>query len=287
MGDLRLSVWRLMHRYRDPVPGTLRLTAKDWNGSSVTYVGVISAPGLDPTPISRKTSEPSRRFVMTGMDLPVLVDRSRPYKFKILWKQVLTGKQYRENQRLQDLQRAHETAARMAAGDTNAGTNPMDAFFSGGTGLLGGTTFSAGTRRMFTNGGGNVDLTQAVTSAIAEAFGGHQSGAWGESNVHVQIVGDGGAPVVNGRPATAVVRAASDVTLPGFVGGMVPGGVVDMTLEVTPPDGGDRYPAQLRMAFSSPERRAQVATPGTEIPVLVDPNLPTHVVIDKDAFGAL
>jgi hypothetical protein len=39
------------------------------------------------------------------------------------------------------------------------------------------------------------------------------------------------------------------------------------------------------MAFSTPERRALVATPGTRLPVRVDPAAPTRVVIDKAALN--
>ena len=114
MGDLGFSVWRITRRYRDPVSGTLRLTARDWHRSNVTYIGVVSAPGLAPTPVSHKTSEPSGRYVMEGMDLPVIVDRTEPAKLKILWKQVPTEKQYHANLAAEQMRQAAETAARMA-----------------------------------------------------------------------------------------------------------------------------------------------------------------------------
>lgn len=97
MSDLGFTVWRFVHRYRDPVMGTLRLTAKDRRGSRVKYVGVVSAPGLPPTPVAHWTAEPASRWVMDGMDLPIVVDRASPTKLKVLWKQVPTMKQYRAN----------------------------------------------------------------------------------------------------------------------------------------------------------------------------------------------
>lgn len=280
MGDLGFSLWRVLHRYRDPVPGTLRLTARDWSGSSVTYVGVVSAPGLAPTPVTHKTSQPSSRWVLDGMDLPVVVDRARPAKLKILWKQVPTEKQYRANLQAQQLQQAAETAARMAAGDTTAGTatpgNLFGTIFSGGgSPFAGGGTFAGGN---FAGGG---DLAQAVTNAISEAFGGQSNTAWSESHVHVEI--NDGAPILDGIPATAVVTAAQEVNAPAFFGRIVPGGIVDLTLEVTPPTG-EPYTTHTRLVFSTPERRARIATPGTRLPIRFDPTRPTRVEVDKTAL---
>jgi hypothetical protein len=67
-------------------------------------------------------------------------------------------------------------------------------------------------------------------------------------------------------------------------GGMMPGGLVDVVLEVTPPDGAAPYTTHMRMAFSTPERRARIATPGTRLPIRFDPATPTHVAIDKAAL---
>lgn len=265
MGDLGFSVWRIVRRYRDPVSGTFRVTTKNWrHSSSVTYIGVVSAPGLSPTPTTHKTSEPVRRFVVEGMDLPVIVDRADPSRFTVLWKQVPTEKQYLANVQAQQMQQAAETAARMAAGDTTAGRS----VFGGDANTFGGDAN---------------DLAQAVTDAIAQAFGGESSTVWGESHVHVQI--HEGAPIVGGIPATATVVAVQEVTLPGPFGTMAPGGVADLTLEVAPPDG-TVYTTHMRLFFSTPERRARIAVPGTRLPVRIDPNRSTHVEFDKAAFDA-
>jgi hypothetical protein len=276
MGDLGFSVWRTLHRYRDPVSGTLRVTARDWHRSSVTYIGVVSAPGLTPTPVSHKTTEPPERHVVEGMDLPVIVDRTEPSKLKVLWKQVPTEKQYLANVAAQQMRQAAETAARMAAGDASAGATAPGSFFAMG------------------GGSGNVfgdDLAQAVTNAISEAFGGQAFGGqafggqagtvWGESHVHVQI--NNGAPILDGIPATATVVAAQEVRLPGAFGNLTPGGIVDLTLEVAPPDG-DAYTTHTRLVFSTPERRARITAPGTRLPIRIDPNRRMRVEVDKAAL---
>ena len=276
MGDLGFSLWRALHHFRDPVPGTFRVTARDWQRSTVTYVGVVSAPGLTPTPVTHKTSEPARRWVLDGMDLPVIVDRAQPDRIRILWKQVPTEKQYKANLQAQQMQQAAETAARMAAGDTTAGATPPGGFF-----VMGGDVFGrSGSSADSSSVGG--DLAQAVTNAIAEAFGGQSTTAWTESHVHVEI--NDGAPIRDGIPATAVVIAAQEVEAPAFFGQIVPGGIVDMTLEVTPQQGAP-YTTHTRLVFSTPERRARIATPGTRLPIRIDPTRPMRIEVDKTALG--
>lgn len=56
-----------------------------------------------------------------------------------------------------------------------------------------------------------------------------------------------------------------------------------MRLEVTPPDGAP-YTTQARAVFSTPERRARVATPRTRLPVRIDPAMPMHIEIDRTAL---
>lgn len=266
MGDLGFLVSRLVRRYRDPVVGTLRLTAKDWRGSRVKYVGVVSAPGLSPTPVSYRTSEPTKRWVMDGMDLPVVVDRTRPAKLRILWKQVPTTKQYRANLQAQQMRQAAETAARMASGDSTAGTTPLHNIFA----MRG---------NLFGDGG---DLAQKVSNAIFEAFGSQSSTVWGESHVHMQI--SEGAPIVGGIRGSAIVIAERDVSVPAMFGDAMAGSLVDLTLEVTPPDGVP-YPARARLVFSTPERRARIAAVGTRLPIRIDPTRRAHVEIDTAALN--
>ena len=79
-----------------------------------------------------------------------------------------------------------------------------------------------------------------------------------------------------GEHASAVVMGVQDVPPgPGFA---PPGGIADLTLEITRADG-SVYTAPARLSFATPERRAAVATPGTRLRVRIDPNLPTRVAI--------
>jgi hypothetical protein len=76
---------------------------------------------------------------------------------------------------------------------------------------------------------------------------------------------------------TGVVRDVHDV-VPQMP--MPPGtSQADLTLDVRRPDG-STYPATTRIAFRNPARRAAIATVGTTLPLLVDPNDPGRLSID-------
>ncbi|HEX4702652.1 MAG TPA: hypothetical protein VH352_11035, partial [Pseudonocardiaceae bacterium] len=83
----------------------------------------------------------------------------------------------------------------------------------------------------------------------------------------------GGATV----QATGVVRGVHDV-MSGAA--MAPGvSQADISLDVMRPDG-STYPATTRIGFSTPARRAAIATLGTTLPLLVSKNDPGRLVID-------
>jgi hypothetical protein len=83
-----------------------------------------------------------------------------------------------------------------------------------------------------------------------------------------------------GERATAVVLAARDVAPPGFP---APGGMADLTLEVTRADG-SVYTAVTRLGFSAPERKQAIAVPGTRLRVRIDPADPARVAIDTSGM---
>ena len=86
------------------------------------------------------------------------------------------------------------------------------------------------------------------------------------------------SPAGGGELASAIVLAAQDVApRPGFA---APGATVDLTLEVRRADG-SIYTAHTTMSVPTPEHRAAVATPGTRLSVLIDPNDPARVEIDR------
>jgi hypothetical protein len=77
--------------------------------------------------------------------------------------------------------------------------------------------------------------------------------------------------------APAVVLAADERPGRRFLN--PPGGTVDLLIEVMR-DNGETYTTRLVVGFSTPERRARVATVGTRLTVRLDPRDPAKVAID-------
>jgi hypothetical protein len=136
----------------------------------------------------------------------------------------------------------------------------MAGFFGGGSGGVGGGSGVGGQFGSFGQAGQAGSFGQAGQAGSFGQAG--QAGSFGQ-----------GMTVA----ATGVVRAAHDVApvMP------LPAGMsqADLTLDVMRPDG-STYAATTRLGFRSPARRAAIATVGTELPVLVDPNDPGRLTID-------
>ena len=94
------------------------------------------------------------------------------------------------------------------------------------------------------------------------------------------------ALVHDGSQATATVVAAVEVQVPRLLRAVVPRGgpPVDLTLEITRPDG-TTHLVRTRVGFSTPERRARVTRVGAVLPVRLDPADPDKVAIDTVALG--
>jgi hypothetical protein len=82
--------------------------------------------------------------------------------------------------------------------------------------------------------------------------------------------------------ADATVLAAHDVAIPPGVPGAPPGGLVDLTFDVRFPTGDPGYATTTRIAFGTPERRAQIAVVGQTWPVLVNPNVRDQIALDTN-----
>ena len=79
----------------------------------------------------------------------------------------------------------------------------------------------------------------------------------------------GGAAGLGLQALTARVLAAHEIAVPPGMP-QAPGGTWDLTLDVDAPGGG--WSSVIRISFSSPERRADVARIGRALPVLADPD---------------
>jgi hypothetical protein len=89
----------------------------------------------------------------------------------------------------------------------------------------------------------------------------------------------GGAGAAGLQSATARVLAVHEVPIPAGMPGAPPAGLVDLTLDVALPDGGG-YSTTMRIGFSTPQKRAKVATVGLTLPVRVNPAARDQIAID-------
>jgi hypothetical protein len=183
-------------------------------------VGKVSAPGLPPTPVSRIEGYRPSLGEVADIELPVLIDRGRPDRIRIQWRQISDLHQY-----VQDA--LHERSLREAEPyQAIPGPNPYDAV---------------------------IQALRTVPPMDAATF-------------------------ARATPAIAVVTAVVDeLAEPGE-----PNAVLTLELEVSPLNGAARYPARCVVVCRSEERRVQLSTPGTRIPVRIHPDDPACVGIDEE-----
>jgi hypothetical protein len=85
-------------------------------------------------------------------------------------------------------------------------------------------------------------------------------------------------------PAIAVVTAVVDELAkpPNPKKPGEPIAVLTLEFDVSPPDGDAPYPARCVVECRSEERRVQLSTPGTRIPVRIHPDNPARVSVDEE-----
>jgi hypothetical protein len=310
---------------KDPVRGVFRITGfYDKHPSSsppgTRLTGVIVAPGIPATPVEHK---PDSRGRWAGMqELPVLVDRTDPSRFVVLWDEVKPI-----SWQDQALQAAREAADRINGGTPNAAADtpgaspfPFDttSLFTDPSKVFGGsqeTGFDSSPEVGFDDSpgagfGGSPEVTfdevvtvgpdgqvsrgtlppeaaaniaAGVEEAVRRAFEGFGS-AIPEGSAATPYGGfnpfEAARTVASqsGERATAVVIAVEDRPVRRGLA-KPPGGMVDLTLEVTRADG-SLYTAHTVIGFSTPQRRSIVAQVGKHLNVFIDPRTPTKVAID-------
>ncbi|WP_243062124.1 hypothetical protein [Humibacter sp. RRB41] len=94
----------------------------------------------------------------------------------------------------------------------------------------------------------------------------------------------GGAVALGLLPTTARVLAAYAVQPPAGVP-TAPGGVWDLTLDVTPVGGNSGYSTVMRIGFSSVQKQQTIAAIGRELPVLADPQRHDRIMIDTSRLA--
>jgi hypothetical protein len=255
-----MNLRAIMSRMRDPVTGNLHLTGAESDHGKFRVDGVVSAIGLLPTPVSVRIKKPFGPVLTAGMDVPVLVDRARPDRFRINWDGVPSYTDMATQRHQDAMNEAARLAERMRTG--TAPQAPQDSFPQNSFPQ---DSFPAG------DFSGIADALSKLMQGAA-ASGGHV-----HMNRSFEVIHAGFDPA-RFETAQAEVTVVNELHLPGALGAMVPGGIVDLTLMVTRTDG-THYTAHTRTAFPSPERRAEVAAVGARLQVMINPAHPATVII--------
>jgi hypothetical protein len=174
--------WARDHSMNEPVAGTFKVTSTDrTSGTKTVLTGVVTGPGLEPTPVQHRVDVPLKKLaaVFRRLDLPVMVDLADPSRLRIVWDDVPDEKQL-------DLMQAAQVAERMRRqpgesghqttydGDMPAGLD-LNALFGG---LANGRNVSIHTTTTTsTSSSGDLppelaDLAQRVADQFGRAFGG-------------------------------------------------------------------------------------------------------------------
>ncbi len=95
--------WAKSKRMSRPVRGTAQVVSatmppEDASSSNCTLNLVVSAEGLEPTPVEHTAMASVKRWPSPGMTLPVTVDLADPTRLKIEWDEVQTNAQTAQQQ---------------------------------------------------------------------------------------------------------------------------------------------------------------------------------------------
>ena len=139
-----LGDWAKSKRMSQPVRGTAQVVSAsmppyDATSSNCSMHLVVSAEGLEPTPVEHTAMASVKRWPTPGMTLPVTVDLADPTRIKIDWDDVPTGDQ-------SAMQQAEQMAEMMKGGagaTAQAGGMDLGAVIAQATGAAGGQTKSA------------------------------------------------------------------------------------------------------------------------------------------------
>jgi hypothetical protein len=208
----------------DPVHGTLRVMGvTDPAGHTVStryrLQGMVSAEGVTPTPVEHTGKATGGSWPWPGTNLPVLVDRRDPTRFRILWDEIPASRDA-------SLHQAQRLAHQMRSGQQQP-SQPADV----------------------------TPLEPSVPSSL----------------------------LLTGERARATVISAGEVAAP--TGAPPPeAGVYEISLDLTQSDRSRRQ-VSIKIGFSTAEGRDRIARVGAELPVRIDPNDPSRVVLDTVELG--
>ena len=109
-----LGDWAKSKRMKQPVRGAAQVVSANMphdeaSSSNCSMQLVVSAEGLEPTPVRHTAMASVKRWPTPGITLPVTVDLADPTRLKILWDEVETSEQA-------SMQQAEQMAAMMKGG---------------------------------------------------------------------------------------------------------------------------------------------------------------------------
>jgi hypothetical protein len=256
----------------DPVEAEFRIVACSNNSGGAVYEncamdGVVYGPGFGPVPVHHTSMvTPTAKWPYPGVVLPVTADRAHPERLKIKWDEVPSS---RDVARQLAAQEAQQMAASAGQGSQIAGAAAgFPPQYQSMVNDLVARAQAAGATITTPYG------TQATDAASRPAPGMPGGGLTPAESA--QAIAGGGA-ALGLQPTVATVLAAHEVPVPAGTPGVAPGGVWDLTLDVTATPG---YTTVLRLNFSSPEKRQQVAAVGRQLPVLGDPTHHDRITVD-------
>jgi hypothetical protein len=275
-----MGLFNRMRGISEPVDAEFRIVACSNNSGGAVYEnctmdGVVSGPGFDPVPVHHTSMvTPTAKWPYPGVVLPVTVDREHPERLKINWDAVPSS---RDVARALAAQQAQQMAAAAGQASQTPGItgNP---FAAAAAGLPPQYQSMVGDIVARAQAAG-ATVTTSYETQVVGAPGRPAPGAPGGGLTpaeSAQAMAGGGA-AIGLQTTVATVLAAHEVPVPAEVPGAAPGGVWDLTLDVTATPG---YTTVLRINFSSPEKRQQIAVVGRQLPVLGDPTRHDRIAID-------
>lgn len=127
VGPILLTMGRFVGAgLTDPVPGVLKVVGITMPSADAMYTnyrlhGIVTAPGIPATSVEQQGMGRVSRWPSPGDELPVLVDRADPNRFKIQWKQIPDSGQ-------QAARLADQLAAQLRTGGAMGGNGAAPGF---------------------------------------------------------------------------------------------------------------------------------------------------------------
>ncbi|MEF2977992.1 hypothetical protein [Subtercola sp. YIM 133946] len=243
-----MALFNRLRGISQPIEAEFRIAACSANSGGAVYEnctmdGVVFGAGIVPVSVHHTSLlPPTAKWPYPGVVLPVTLDHDHPERLTINWAEVPKSRDVAR-------QLAAESPQRMASSDAAAASASA---FARANSVESEVLAAPGRPAPGARGGG---LTPAESAQAAA----------------------GGAGALGLRSTTAIVLAAHEVAVPSDLGAAAPGGVWDVTLDV---DAAPGYSTVMRISFSTPDKRARIASIGRQLPVLADPIRQDRIMID-------